>query len=132
MYFGYSMEHLFIRLDPEAANGGAVGAEWLARIMVRGRGQTFALEVACPPADCARLSLTSPAGARTASAAQACRGPILEIALPWSDLDIPPGTPFAFHVEIIKDGNPVQRLPEHAEIEGTTPDQQYEASHWVV
>ena len=67
-------------------------------------------------------------GAKPAAAADQ----LLEIAVPFRSLGRKTEQPVHFYVELLKDGQPVERMPHEGAIETAVPSPDYELIMWQV
>lgn len=132
LYYGASHEEFLLRLDPDVTHGNTISSDWKVRVVIGVGRSRFEIEVSCPPAACAEVCVTGPTPDRKVCSGKACRGRILEVAMPWSALELTPGKQFTFAVEILIDGKVVQTLPEQAQIQFECPAEGYEGENWVV
>ena len=109
--FGFSREHLFLRLD---------GARPFADVLADGHGVW--------------LQFLAPSGIRIPvhELSGVAVGTILECGIRLADLGVGPGTPVSFFVAVSgADGIEIERHPPHRPIELTVPDAAFEARHWT-
>jgi alpha-amylase/alpha-mannosidase (GH57 family) len=131
LFYGGSHRALLLRLDPEVSNEGAVSAQWRARLVLTREGVRSEVNLEIAPDGGVQMTLRH-GGEERPSGGRACRGRIVEAAIPWEDLGFEPGAEFGFCVEVRIDGDVVQRLPERGTIRWQVPEEDYEARHWVV
>jgi len=55
---------------------------------------------------------------------------ILEAAIPFRDLQLPPNSPFAFFVTIHTLTIELERHPAHRPVEGSVPEPSFEELNW--
>ena len=59
-------------------------------------------------------------------------GEILEASIPFDDLGLKAGDPFAFFVSIQSGAVELERHPGYRPVEGRVPDANFERIHWTV
>jgi alpha-amylase/alpha-mannosidase (GH57 family) len=135
VHFGFDNERLFVRIDTHEP-----------MIDVLASGIELALTFVIPAAR--RLSIRQEAGRLTAALwvrqtseprwvkrraadATVAAGTVLELALPFADLEVQPGDALAFFVAVHDDhGVEVERHPAHRPIALTAPDALFGARNW--
>ena len=128
--FGFDLEHLYLRFDlgPTPAQTLADGIRCSVNFTM--------------PAD-RRLVLSAPGSAtlyrcdadgswkRLAGASPAVAvADFIEASVPFDDLGLAPGRPFAFFVSMQTDGQEVERHPAHKPVESAVPESTFERSNW--
>ena len=123
LWFGFSLQELFLRLDP--ARGADLRGE--LRILVTRAGQQRALHMKVDPRDeCPVLD------AQGVKCGFGRCGAILELSLSLGALGLSPGDKVSMLVRLLRDEAEVDRLPRYGELELTVPDQSFEQAHWHV
>jgi alpha-amylase/alpha-mannosidase (GH57 family) len=131
VYFGFDLEHLFIRADfDQPARGALAGFEALRLDFVE-------------PADC-ELRIEQP-GRRGQRTAWVCRGEtadaadiafaidrIVEVAIPFDKLSVRIGEPVQFFVELTEGRQSRDRAPREGVISLTRPSADFERVMWDV
>ncbi|MFN3467972.1 MAG: hypothetical protein ACK4WF_09780, partial [Candidatus Brocadiales bacterium] len=142
VYFGFDEENFFLRLDFEEGALERFSAHdhlvlvFLhpveARLQVAGPLRpTMGLEVL---RDGTRLGRTADRGetAPGAVAEAVAAVEILELRCPFRELGLSPGESAEFLVEIERDGQVTERLPDHFPFAFTTPTRDFERIYWQV
>jgi hypothetical protein len=140
--FGFDLRHLYVRVDCSRpvvdliADGYEVSFKFMPPAAVRfsvkanmGRpvGEYWRRPVPGEPtpADGAPWVARGPGGASIGA------GSVLEVALPFADLDAVPGAPLTFFVAVYDPQSAErERHPEHRPIELTVPDERFASRHW--
>jgi alpha-amylase/alpha-mannosidase (GH57 family) len=130
LYFGFDLERLLLRFD---ARGGPV-REQLADVdalrVTFIEPEDFELVVSHPSHKEPRAQLRRRGAAVSGAGAKAAADQLLEIAVPFRGLGRKTGEPIQFFVELIKNGQPVERIPHEGTIETTVPSADYELIMW--
>ena len=131
--FGFDLDHLFLRLDlagpaaQQLAQGLCCSVSFTIpsdrRLVISGTkdGPRAELQSRSADGDWATVS-----GARPRVAA----AEILEAAIPFRDLQLPPNSPFAFFVTIHTLTIELERHPAHRPVEGSVPEPSFEELNW--
>jgi alpha-amylase/alpha-mannosidase (GH57 family) len=137
--FGFSLEALFLRLDPGddlTANAGTLTGE--LRITPVGAAPNEALHVLSFSLSSDVESFLLLTGPLDGPAVERGRYPtirhrtILELAVPFKDLHLEPGQEFGLSLVVLKDGLEQDRYPAHAALRLSAPDRDFEARVWRV
>lgn len=133
--FGWSHEQLFLRLDPDDASGGSI------------RGVTIAMTLQGPRQACRLTFSLAPPGPDQFMLAYAvgpdswrdigpyrsiCRRKILELAVPWKDLQLEAGQDARLSIIVMEHGLEVARYPHQQPAVLTVPGPEFEAGLWRV
>jgi hypothetical protein len=155
IYFGFDRTHLYLRVDPARPGllrEAQVALDLVALDLAPGapagrsdppggppggppRGSDDGVRVLVDPARPGAWQLL--AAEQDGSFRPLCEGgsvaigQILEVALPWSALTVPPGTEFALVLRLLLHGEPRARYPRDGSISITTPDDLFEVTHWA-
>ena len=131
--FGFDLEHLYVRLDlsgPAAqklAQGFGCSVSFTApvdrRLVIAGTTKGASAHLYHKTAEDIWTLL---AGTRPKVAA----GDILEVAIAFADLGLPPNTPFAFFVSIHSQTVELERHPAHRPVESVVPEPAFVESNW--
>ena len=124
MLFGFSLEHLFLRLDP--AQGFESEGELRLLLSVGHKDRAFRMALQPGGAECPVLDEQ---GALAGSGR--CRA-IVELSLSLSALAAAPGERVGLLVRLMRDEAEVDRLPRYGELELSVPDQSFERANWTV
>ncbi len=130
VHFGFDTETLFVRVD---ARDGAVRQRLAdvdtVRLMFTEPGG-YELLVGHPDWQEPLLQLYHEDVAVADSGVKAAADAILELAIPFRSLGTRTDSPIQFHVELLKDEQPIQRIPSQGAIELTVPSPDYELIMW--
>ncbi len=128
LYFGFDSEHLYLRLD---ARGGPF-REQLAEVeglrVVFLQPEGFELSVLHPGRKEPTVQLYRDDAPVTGALAAADL--LFELAVPFRSLDVSTENPVQFWVELLKDGQPIERIPHEGVIEAVVPSPDYELIMW--
>ena len=133
--FGFDLDHLYLRLDPDQSNLNKVSDNILLTITFKYHllepaltfefkrvQERFVLESISPkffgPLDLTQI--------------RAVFDRILEISIPFSLLNIQPGHKVIFHIDYRLDGQSAGQAPELGEIEFFRPSEDYDSIFWRV
>ncbi|MEN6407516.1 MAG: glycoside hydrolase family 57 protein [Thermoguttaceae bacterium] len=132
LYFGFDPERLLVRLD---SRGGPF-REQLADIsslrLVFSQPEGFELLVSHPSRKEPEVRLWRHGEVVAGSHAVAAADQLFELALPFRSLGRKTDEPVHFYVELLKDDQPIERIPHEGAIETTVPSPDYELIMWQV
>lgn len=131
LYFGWSLDRLFIRLDPDGpaqAEPSAVSVE----IHLDLAGNQYRLTFPFSSPDRYVLSRADGASEREQACRSIARRTIIELALPFKDLHAEPGQELRFSVVMMERGIEIARYPHHRPATITVPGPEFEAMMWRV
>jgi len=134
IWFGFSVDALFLRLDPGAdllAGDLPIAVE--CHLVSTSSAYKLAFAFA-PPPETFTLYGTSNGNAWTEVGRYGTIGcrKILELAVPFKDLHLQAGQEFKLSVAILQNGTEVDRYPRQQPVNLTVPDDNYEAAIWRV
>jgi len=137
--FGFSLTHLFLRLDQndealEQLDAAALELHFLAPLFAC--KLVFPLTLPAPTTGTLwssyqddgsglRLSEIGPCGT-------ACRRKVIELAVPFKDLRLQPGDHIRMSLVVTQRGLETERYPRHYPLSLTVPDEHFEARQWKV
>jgi alpha-amylase/alpha-mannosidase (GH57 family) len=124
LWFGFSAEELFLRLDP--APGTPIAGE-LHVLLTRGDSD-HVVRIALTEAGAEAPALDE-SGARCGFGRA---GAIVEVALSRSALRLDSGQRIRLAVRVLRDGVEQDRLPRYGELELVVPDGSFERANWQV
>ncbi|HEX9743576.1 MAG TPA: glycoside hydrolase family 57 protein [Nitrospiraceae bacterium] len=134
IYFGFSVDALFLRLDPGAAFADeASGLAVESHIATAHRSYKLAFPFT-PTPQTFTLYGSENGNAWTEIGRYgtiSCRK-ILELAVPFKDLRLQAGQEFRLSVAVLQNGAEVERYPRQQPVSLTVPDDNYEATTWRV
>lgn len=130
LFYGFDLARLYVRVDFTSADALGEGRDLRvelmeprpASILVRGlvRG-TRAVAIARGDGE-----------PRTAIDAQCRIGAVLELSVPFEDLDLEPGQEVEMLVQLLNDGRPTESHPGDEPIRFTVPDAGFDKGMWSV
>jgi hypothetical protein len=124
LWFGFSTEELFLRLDP--APGTAIAGELHVLLTSAGADRTVRLPLLEAGAD---AEAVDEAGVRCGFGRS---GAIVEVALSRAALRLEEGQRLRFAVRVLREGVEQDRLPRYGELELVVPDRSFERANWQV
>jgi len=132
IWFGFSMDALFLRLDPDSVLIGSevpVGVECHIGTASGAYKLAFSLT---PPPETFTLYGASNGSTWTEIGhyGTICRRKILELAVPFKDLHLQAGQDFRLSVVVLRESAEVDRYPRQQPVPLTVPDDNYEATIW--
>ena len=130
MYFGFDADRLALRLD---ARGGPFRerlAEMDALKLVFYQPEKFELLVSHLDRKNPTVALTHNGVSVAHSGVKVAAESIFEMTVPLGSLAVATDDPMHFFVQLIKDGQPVERVPGEGAIETTVPSADYELVMW--
>ncbi|TLY21699.1 MAG: glycoside hydrolase, partial [Nitrospirae bacterium] len=133
IYFGFNLDQLYLRFDPAAsAANDALGAPEVHVQFIEPRPAKliFRLDLPEPPLLTLMHSQdgTSFGVARTYDSIR--RKKVIELAVPFKDLGLDPGTQVRFVVKVMQGGLELARIPHERHVSFTVPDQTFEGAMW--
>ena len=133
VWFGFDAERLLIRLDAQGASAAErLGEADRVRIgFVDPPGREILVVEPGAPRPTAYLNQAGKVIANGATISTAT-GQILELALPFRRLDLSPGDPIRFYVEVLRDNASIDRAPREGILELQTPSIDFERINWQV
>ena len=130
LYFGFDTERLLVRLD---SRGGPV-REQLADVeairLVFLQPQGFELLVTHPSRKEPEVQLWRHGAVMAGAHAEAAADQLFELAVTFRSLGRKTDEPVHFYVELLKDKQPVERIPFEGAIETVVPSPDYELIMW--
>lgn len=133
--FGWSHEHLFLRLDPDDASR-ARQSGLMVEITLQGLAHTFRLTFSLAPSGPDQFMLSQAirpdAWQEIGPYRSICRRTILELAIPWKDLHLEQGQDVRMSIVVFEHGLEVARYPHQQPAILTVPGPEFEAGLWRV
>ena len=133
LLYGFDLERLYVRIDLSKPAGASLrdGIRCTVhftppvdrRLILLGEGDRPAALLVQRTTDGALEDFLE-------TTAKVAAGDILEAAIPFSDLGLKPGDPFAFFVSIQSGAAELERHPVFRPVEGRVPDANFERLHW--
>jgi alpha-amylase/alpha-mannosidase (GH57 family) len=137
--FGFSLESLFVRLDPSAeALTAPAGTVVEVHIQTAAEAHRLAFPLVEPGPDTFTLlpaldRATSDHGfSETGRYGSIARHKVIELAVPFKDLHLQAGQHFKISIAVLHDGMEIERYPRHHPVPLTVPDQDFDATMWKV
>ncbi len=134
IHFGFSVDALFLRLDPgEELAAGAAQADVDFHVVSAAGAYKLAFSLAAGP-DTFTLSGASDGSGWTETGhyGTICRRKVLELAVPFKDLRLQAGQEFKISIAVLQNGAEVERYPRQQPVSLTVPDGNFEATTWRV
>lgn len=138
IYYGFSMENFFIRIDPSVMmncgpNGTTLGISFEIDIL---KPCNYKIELRCTE-DCEKIVEVSKFGEygvceKIKQIETYGANKIIEIGVKFSDLEIVSGAEVAFLVSVKKDGKNIETWPKGGMIIFNAPEEDFEAKSWFV
>jgi alpha-amylase/alpha-mannosidase (GH57 family) len=133
--FGFNLEELFLRLDPDE---GALAAQPDAVLDVHILTDSFShkLRFTLTPPGPDTFTLLSAEPDRPFSEAgrygSICRRKVIELAMPFKELHLQAGQEFRMSLIVTHNGLEIERYPRHYPLILTVPDRDFETRMWKV
>jgi hypothetical protein len=133
--FGWSLDRLFLRFDPdERAQARQPGI--MVEITFQGPHQTCRLTFSLAPSGPDQFHLSRATGPDSweeiGPYRSICRRAILELALPWKDLQLEQGQEVRMSIVVLEHGLEAARYPHQRPALLTVPGPEFEAGLWRV
>jgi alpha-amylase/alpha-mannosidase (GH57 family) len=130
LYFGFDLERLLLRFD----SLGGPAREQLTEIdALRVRfldPDGFVVSVNNPSHKKPDLKLLHNEKPKAEPGLEAAADLLLELAIPFRGLNLKTNDRIQFYIELLSDGQPVERIPHEGAIETTVPSPDYELIMW--
>jgi len=138
LYFGFSLEQLYLRLDPidplapdETDDSGSVEAQ-VHFLEPNQATVRFRLDLPDPPQFTLRLSQDETTVEATRTFDRIRRKKVIELAVPFKELGLRAGMRVQFVVSVMRGDLELDRIPAHQPLAFTVPDQTFEGAMWRV
>lgn len=135
LYFGFSLEQLYLRLDPlpsDATGDGGPADVHVYFSEPKPARLVFRLDLPDPPHFTLRLSPDGTAFEPARSFDTIRRKKVIELAVPFKELGLQAGMRVQFVVTVMRGDLELDRIPAHRPLAFTVPDQTFEGSMWKV
>ena len=133
--FGWSLEQFYLRLDPDEQSH-ARQAELTVELQVQTPNQLYRLSFSLAPSGPAQFRLAQKLDSRSWQEIGAYQSiyhrKIVELAVPFKDLQLTEGQEFRIVILVIEHGLEVTRYPQHKPATFSVPGPEFEASLWRV
>ncbi len=130
LYFGFDTERLLLRLDSRGGPFREQLAEVEAIRLVFLQPEGFELIVTRPSCRQPGVQVLRNGMVMAGSHAVAAADQLLELAIPFRSLARKTDEPIHFYLELLKDGQSVERIPHEGAIETVVPSPDYELVMW--
>jgi len=124
LWYGFSLEELFVRLDP--AQGADTSGELRVLVMREQQERTLSMEVRPGGEEC---PVVDERGVRCGTGRA---GTIVELAVEMKALGLSPDDRAGLLLRLLRNGIEIDRLPRYGEVELVVPDRSFEQTHWHV
>lgn len=135
IHFGWSLEHLFVRLDLDEASEPRQG-DLAVEILLHRPPHGFRLSFSLTPGGPEQFLLHRNAGSggwdEIGSYRSVCRRNTLELAVSQKDLHLEPGDEVRLSLVVLEHGLEVTRYPHHNPAVLNVPGQEFDAAMWRV
>lgn len=130
LYFGFDTERLLLRLDTNSGPWREQAAECDSLRVVFLHPAGFELLVRQPASRQAVAQLYHDEIPVAESGAEAAGDALFELGIPFRNLALATEDPIRFFVELLRDGQPLERVPHEGAIETVVPSPDYELIMW--
>jgi alpha-amylase/alpha-mannosidase (GH57 family) len=129
VYFGFDLERLMLRIDTARTANEELGRAEELRIGFL-EPQGFELRIIDPGKSTMRAYLSRNREEVRGAQIQVAVGQILELTVPFSDLDVQSDAPIHLYVEVLAEGQSIDRAPREGALELRVPSTDYEQIMW--
>jgi len=130
LYFGFDTERLLVRLDARGGPFREQLSEVPAMRLVFLQPEGFELVVKNPSRKSPEVRLRRQGAVMAGSHAEAAADQLFEMAVPFRSIARKTDEPVHFYVELLKDDQPIERIPHEGAIETSVPSPDYELMMW--
>jgi len=133
--FGFSLDALFLRLDPGTelqTNQPGLGAELHLFTATNTYRVVFSLSKPAPETFTLLCASHGDPFTEVGRYGTISSKKVIELAVPFKDLQVQPGQDFRFNLVITRDGLELERYPRYRPVAVTAPDLDFEARLWRV
>jgi len=135
LYFGFSLEQFYLRLDPllpdETDDGGPVDVH-VQVIEPKPAKLVFRLDLPDPPQFTLWLSRDGTAFEPARAFDTIRRKKVIELAVPFKELGLQAGMRVQLVIKVMRGDLELDRVPHHQPLAFTVPDQTFEGAMWKV
>ena len=131
MYFGFTPDVLFLRIDFDAPSAQVLPAYDRLRIRFA-EPEGYELEVLQPGSANPKIRLLRNGQEVAASGIQYAQNQIAELAIPFDTLGVALDQPVAFYVELMEGNQSRDRAPRDSTIQLQRPSPDFERINWDV
>ncbi len=133
--FGWSLDQFYLRLDPDEQSH-ARQAELTVELQLQTPGQLYRLSFSLASSGPAQFRLAQKLDSRSwqesGSYQSIYHGKIVELAVPFKDLQLTAGQEFRIAILVMEHGLEVTRYPQHKPATFSVPGPEFEANLWRV
>ncbi len=127
MHYGFDLDALYLRLDPPESPERTVEVAGQVSVELLAANRRTSVEFALVPDGAVRSGLRG-----TEEVGRAAFSQVLEMALPFSSLEVGPRAKIAIAVHALRSGVEVERLPRYGFLALVVPDADFEHVNWRV
>ncbi len=131
VYFGFNLEHFYLRFDPVPAVEGAESAEVHVQFLEPSAAKLiFRLALPDPPQFVLWLSPDGTAFSPARSFDTIRRRKVIELGVPFKELGLHAGMRVHLVIKVMQGDLEIDRIPQHRPLAFTVPDQTFEGMMW--
>jgi hypothetical protein len=127
LHYGFDLQSLFVRLDPGESPARSAEVATAVRLVFLAGDRSVAVTLPVSPD-----GQVHPGRLGEAAVGEVCFGDVLEAAVPFGPLGLPPGAKAAFTVHVLRGDVEVERLPRYGFVVLEVPTEDFERIHWQV
>ncbi len=135
IYFAWSLDHLFLRLDPDAQSSAREeGLRFELYLQTQTRSYRLSFPFTASAATQYELSERTPDGQwrELNTSRLICRRDILELGVPYKDIGVEAGHTMTMSLVVFEQGLEIARYPHHQPATLTVPGPDFESTMWRV
>ncbi len=136
IYYGFSLDHLYLRLDMDDASRGRQPGLVVEVLIQQAAGRTSKLSFSLAPSGPESFLLQEgPSGGPFTNMGPyrtICRRKLLELGIPFKDLHAEVGNQMSLSLIVLEQGMEVARYPNQNPITFAVPSQDFDAGMWRV
>jgi hypothetical protein len=125
--YGFDLAHLYLRLDPAESPARSAEVATHVRVVVLAQAAQASVDFDVAPGGGRRRGRR-----RGAEVGECAFEQVLELAVPFEELGLAPGTRVALAVHAFRGEVEVERLPRFGYVNLTVPDADFERVNWRV
>jgi hypothetical protein len=133
IYFGFNLDQFYLRLDPLTLGEGAESDTPEVHVQfIEPRPAKLIFRLDLPEPSVLTLMLSQDGASLTAARTYDTirRKKVIELAVPFKDLGLDPGTHVRFVVKVMQGDLELDRIPHERHVSFTVPDQTFEGAMW--
>jgi alpha-amylase/alpha-mannosidase (GH57 family) len=133
IYFGFDLEHLYLRLDPaEGLHSQQHDIRIECHLQTPAQAYRLAISLATPDHYSLAEQIGTGSMKDSSSSQQIGSRKILELALPFKEIHIESGQELRLNIVVVAHGLEMARYPHHQPAQLTVPGPEFEAEMWRV